>query len=55
MYSTLDMMPVWINYLIEKKVLFTPQMTHQEDVNQFEQGVHLARKQVVTPTHFNYN
>ena len=32
------MMPVWINYLIEKKVLFTPQMTHQEDVNQFEQG-----------------
>ena len=45
MYSTLDMMPVWIYYLIEKVVL-TPQMTHEDDVIQFEQGVHLATKQV---------
>ena len=38
MCSTLDLMHVWINYIIEKKVLFTPQMTRQDDVNQFEQG-----------------
>ena len=37
MYSTLDMMHVWINYILEQSV-FTPQMTHQDDVNQFEQG-----------------
>ncbi len=37
MYSTLDLMHVWINYIIEKSVIYASN-DPQDDVNQFEQG-----------------
>ena len=50
MYSTLDLMHVWINYIIEKSVIYASNDPPRRCQPVWTRVVHLARKQVVTPT-----